>query len=128
MVVMYPKTNVIFLLLLVLIQIDDIEGWTTATSNNCNLLGKIGGILHTPGGRYLSTSTTKKNTRSWEIFLSSPGNSQQPEEDIPVERTSFDQAGKSLNEQEDQKRLDQMGEFDVEVVRDIFLDLLYIAM
>lgn len=32
--------------------------------------------------------------------------------DDEIERTSFDDAGKSLIEQEDQKRLEQMGDFD----------------
>ena len=33
-------------------------------------------------------------------------------DDDEVERTSFDQAGASLIEEEDQKRMEQMGDFD----------------
>ena len=34
------------------------------------------------------------------------------EEDEKIERTTFDQAGKSLIDEEDKKRLEQMGDFD----------------
>ena len=49
-------------------------------------------------------------SRCW----SSPTNKEQEEkeEESMVQRTSFDQAGKSLVEEEDKKRLDEMGDFD----------------
>lgn len=59
----------------------------------------------------IKVSNHKRITsRCW----SSPMNKEQDEkeEESVVQRTSFDQAGKSLVEEEDKKRLDEMGDFD----------------
>ena len=61
--------------------------------------------------RVNSRSVIANNIRCWQ---SSPKKNEPDEqdEDVLVERTSFDQAGRSLIEEEDQKRMEQMGDFD----------------
>lgn len=45
------------------------------------------------------------------VWMSSEDNESKKDEDY-IERTSFDQAGASLIEEEDRKRMEQMGDFD----------------
>jgi hypothetical protein len=40
-------------------------------------------------------------------------NNPEIEDDAAVDRTTFDQAGASLIEEDDQKRMEQMGDFDL---------------
>jgi len=74
-----------------------VEAWTTV-SNVCHRHPSLARALH---------------HRSWHL------SSTKEDEDTTdeVQRTSFDDAGKSLIEEEDQKRLDQMGDFDSTGVR-----------
>jgi len=63
-----------------------------------------------------STSPRSRATRLFEGEKSDGDQQQkkeQPSGDSDIERTSFDQAGRSLIEEEDQQRMEQMGDFDL---------------
>lgn len=67
-----------------------VEGWSTS-------------------GLFLCNQRLISKTNSVRIFLSSETGEKDSEE---IRRTSFDDAGRSLVEEEDRKRLEQMGDFD----------------
>ena len=96
--------------MLLLLHHVTVEGWTT--ENHRIHPGRLN-TLHTP--RHCPVLETPTLCRR---FLSSDDSSSETTEpEDVVERTSFDQAGQSLTEQEDQKRLDMMGDFDSQGVR-----------
>lgn len=76
-----------------------VRGWTTTTtpSSFSKPLGLLG------------LSSPRKAARPSAQFMAPTDGDG---EDDKVERTSFDQAGASLIEEEDQKRMEQMGDFD----------------
>lgn len=88
-----------------------VDGWTmnsitTTTASRPNV---------SSAPRYFSSGLRKN---FWKTFSSkqdsdgTSGGGNEPADDDLVQRTSFDQAGRSLIEQEDEKRLRQMGDFD----------------
>jgi hypothetical protein len=54
-------------------------------------------------------STTSASTTRLQLSTNNP----EVEDDAAVDRTTFDQAGASLIEEDDQKRMEQMGDFDL---------------
>ncbi|KAL7576363.1 hypothetical protein ACA910_018174 [Epithemia clementina (nom. ined.)] len=101
-----------FLVILCLIH-NICEGWI-ATTNKFSQLHAI----HST--KFLST-VVGRQTKSWERFLSDNGedvqeNPQRPDDDDDddtIQRTNFYQAGQSLTDQEEKKRLDLMGDYDL---------------
>jgi hypothetical protein len=59
--------------------------------------------------RFASLATTTTTTR----LQLSTNNPEVEDNDAAVDRTTFDQAGASLIEEDDQKRMEQMGDFDL---------------
>jgi len=62
-----------------------------------------------PVGRLPKAIATFTTTR---LFETSESERSQDTDDQEVKRTSFDQAGRSLVDEEDQKRIEEMGDFD----------------
>ena len=71
-------------------------GWTTTTTPMLKPLVRL--------------SSPPKSARQQSAQFMAPTDGDV--EDDKIERTSFDQAGASLIEEEDQKRMEQMGDFD----------------
>ena len=61
---------------------------------------------------FLSVSTSSAFLQPRPTRFSAPLRSTEPNED-DIDRTTFDQAGASLIEEEDRKRMEEMGDFDV---------------
>jgi hypothetical protein len=89
------------------------ESWTSPLQRHHRKSWLIGQrrnplLATTSAARYASMTT---RTRTHLQF--STNNPEVEDNDAAVDRTTFDQAGASLIEEDDQKRMEQMGDFDL---------------